>query len=117
MKNDVMDASDLRVLLCTAPAEKAEEVANALLQSRLAACVNILPGLLSLYWWKGEICRDGESLLLIKTTAPRVQELAARLVEVHPYQTPELLALSVQNGLAPYVEWVKRETERITPNA
>ena len=104
------DASDLRVLLCTAPAERAEDIARALLEPRLAACVNIVPGLTSLYWWKGELCRDGESLLVIKTRATLVEALHRRLVEVHPYDTPELLALPLVEGAERYLGWVRSET-------
>lgn len=105
----MIDTEDLRVLLCTAPPDRAEDIARALLEGRLAACVNVVPGLASLYWWEGAICRDGESLLVIKTRADRLAELEARLVAVHPYTTPELLALPVLASAERYAAWLRAE--------
>lgn len=102
-------APDVRVVLCTAPADRAEEIARALLEARLAACVNVVPGLASLYWWKGEICRDGESLLVIKTREGLLARLEGKLAEVHPYDTPEVLALPVVEGAGRYLAWLRGE--------
>ena len=78
--------------------------------SRLAACVNSVPGLVSTYRWQGEIERDDEWLLIIKTTTERLDALRARLLELHPYELPELVAVKAADGLAAYLDWVQAET-------
>lgn len=102
--------SDDAVLLClcTCPdAENAAKLAQALVDARLAACVNRLPGVLSTYRWQGEVNTDNEELLLIKTTAMRFETLKARLLELHPYELPELIVLPVERGHAAYLDWVR----------
>ena len=101
-----------RVLLCTCPPDAAERIAQGLLERRLVACVNAVPGVVSRYWWKGKIERDDETLLVMKTEASRVAEVIAALKGLHPYETPELLALPVDAGAEPYIAWVRDETAR-----
>ena len=100
-------------LLCltTCPdAETAARIAFALVEERLAACVNRVAGIASTYRWQGKILEESEVLLLIKTTAGRFEALRTRLVDLHPYDTPELLALDVRDGYAPYLDWIGNET-------
>ena len=99
-------AKGVRVLLCTAPPGKASEIAHSLVEARLAACVNLVPGLRSVYRWKGAVCDDPETLLIIKTTDDRQTALARRLTELHPYEVPELLSLPPGAGLTSYLSWV-----------
>ncbi len=87
-------------------AEDAERIARALVERRLAACVNVVPGVVSVYRWKGAVERDEERLLVIKTRAERLEELRRALVELHPYEVPELLALPVEAGHGPYLAWL-----------
>ena len=95
------------VALSTAPSvEVAAEIARALVGERLAACVNIVPGVRSIYRWRGAISDDAEVLCVIKTRADRVDALRARLVQLHPYDVPELVVLSVADGHAPYLSWI-----------
>jgi len=94
------------VALCTCPPEKAEEIASELVRRRACACVNVVPGLISVYEWKGEIERDSESLLVIKTRADRFGELEAAVAAVHPYEVFELIALPVERGNAAYLGWI-----------
>jgi len=101
--------TDARVLLCTAPPEKATDLARAILERRLAACVNVLPGAQSLYWWEGEIRSDAESLLVIKTTEKKVAALTEALPDLHPYDVPELLSLPVEAGLPAYLAWLRSQ--------
>jgi periplasmic divalent cation tolerance protein len=98
----------LRILVSTAPPEVAPGLARALVDERLAACVNVVPGVRSVYSWKGETRDDAESILLIKTTAERAPELARRLVELHPYEVPELVAIELADGEGnpEYLAWV-----------
>ncbi|HKR75806.1 MAG TPA: divalent-cation tolerance protein CutA [Rhodanobacter sp.] len=94
--------------LCTCPdAASAQRLAETLVAEQLAACVNHLPGVLSTYRWQGKVSTDGEELLLIKTTAARFEALKARLLELHPYEVPELIALSVEHGHDAYLDWVR----------
>lgn len=81
-----------------------------LVEERLAACVNRLPGVLSTYRWQGEIHDDSEVLLVIKTTRERFDVLRDRLVELHPYKVPELVALEIAEGMPAYLDWLARET-------
>ena len=101
------------LVLCSHPdAEVAETLTGALVEQRLAACVNVLPGLRSVYRWVGNIERAYETLLLIKTTSDRFDALKEHIVMVHPYEVPEILALAVDSGLDRYLDWVRAETTR-----
>lgn len=96
---------------CTCPdAASAQRIAHALVDERLAACVQIVPGLVSVYRWQGEVRRDDEQLLLIKTSRERWPALAARVRELHPYETPELLAFDAADGSADYLAWLAAQT-------
>lgn len=101
----------LAVVLCTIPTERAEPVARVLLEKRVAACVNVLPGVTSLYWWQGAIEKAAESLLVIKTRSDRVAELTEAIKSVHPYELPEVLMLPVEPGAGntAYRLWVSGE--------
>jgi len=87
-------------------AEDGERIARALVERRLAACVNVVPGVVSVYRWKGEVCRDQELLLVIKTRRERLDALREALVGLHPYDVPELVALPIVAGHEPYLAWV-----------
>lgn len=105
-----MGSSPVRVAISTAPdAATGARIAQVLVEERLAACVNVVPGVRSIYRWQGAIEDEQEVLLVIKTHAERVAALAERLCALHPYDVPELLALPVDAGLAPYLEWVTGE--------
>ena len=80
--------------------------ARALVDERLAACVNILPVMTSIYRWKGTIEEDREQQLVIKTTSDRIEALEARLHELHPYEVPEFLVVGVTDGSPAYLEWL-----------
>jgi periplasmic divalent cation tolerance protein len=99
-------------LLClsTCPdAETAARIARALVEERLAACVNWVSGVDSTYRWEGRVVDEAEVLLLIKTTRERFDALRGRLLELHPYAVPELIALDVIDGFGPYLDWVAAE--------
>jgi len=99
--------TDALVVLVTAPsAETAAEVARALVEEGLAACGNVVPGLRSIYRWRGQVHDEAEALLVLKTERRLLEALKARLPALHPYEVPELLALPVEGGLAPYLEWI-----------
>lgn len=99
------------VVLITVPdRETGHTLAEALVQERLAACVNQVPGLVSTYWWQGKLEHQTEELLLVKTRTALVERLAARVRELHPYTVPEVVALPVLAGSAPYLDWITAET-------
>ena len=87
-----------------------KRLARALLDERLIACANVVPGVTSLYRWQGEVREEGESLVVMKTRAELVPRLVARIPELHPYELPEVLALRVDHGLPAYCRWVLDET-------
>ena len=97
--------SDLRILLMTCPPDQAEPLLAALLGERLIACGNVLPDVLSRYWWQGELCRDREALVIMETAADRLPAAMARLAALHPYEVPKLLALTPGEVHRPYLEW------------
>jgi periplasmic divalent cation tolerance protein len=103
--------SAVRAVLVTVPdMEVAERLATRLVQTRAAACVNLVPGITSIYRWEGNVERADEVLLILKTSDERLPDLLARTAELHPYDVPEILALEVPEGHGPYLAWVARET-------
>lgn len=99
-------AKDVLVVLVTCPPDKAPAIAGALVEERVAACVNVVPGLSSVYRWKGAVHNDAEALLLVKTTRDRFEALKQAVLRHHPYELPEIIALPVELGHAPYLDWV-----------
>jgi len=96
------------VVLCTAPtAEGAAGLARALVEARLAACGNVVPGLRSIYRWQGRVEDEPEVLLVLKTTRDRFPALRDEILRRHPSQVPEVLALPVEAGAGPYLEWLE----------
>jgi periplasmic divalent cation tolerance protein len=103
--------TDALVVLVTTPTpERAAEIARAVVEERLAACGNVVPGLRSIYRWEGKLQDEGEALLVLKTTRARFEALKERVLALHPYQVPEVIALPVQAGSAPYLAWIAGET-------
>ena len=98
------------VLVTTPTPERAAELARALVEERLAACGNVVPGLRSIYRWEGKLEDEAEALLVLKTTQARFEALKARVLALHPYAVPEVLALPVVAGSAPYLAWIAAET-------
>lgn len=95
---------------CSCPdAATAQAIAQALVEERLAACVQIVPGMRSIYRWQDRIEHDDEVLLLIKTTAAHWSALVARVSQLHPYEVPELLAFTASAGSPAYIDWLDRQ--------
>jgi len=91
---------------------EAERIGKAVLERRLAACVNILPGMISHYWWEGSIERGEEVVMIIKTRASLADSVRAAVKELHPYETPAILTLPIEGGDPGYLKWLMAETER-----
>lgn len=103
------------LVFCTCPdADSARRIADALVEQHLAACVNILPGVTSVYRWKGEVHHDQEQLLLVKTRRERLDELKVHIVMQHPYELPEIIAVEIAAGLDAYLAWIRSQTLAIT---
>ncbi len=90
--------------------ESAEKLAYILVEQQLAACVNILPGVTSVYRWQGKVESANETIVLIKSTMARYPDLEAAIKKQHPYELPEIVAVPLSAGLPAYLEWVKTET-------
>ena len=98
------------VVLCTCPNEEvARGLAGCLVENRLAACVNILPEIRSIYRWQGELQEDGEALMIMKTSRQAYPALEARLLEDHPYDVPEVIAVPLEAGSRNYLDWIAAE--------
>ena len=105
-----MDSSEPIVVLMTAAnREEANQIAELLVSVRLAACVQILPEIESVYRWQGEVKREKEILLLAKTTRSRFDELESKVRAMHSYETPEIIAVPVTGSSAPYLGWLLSE--------
>ncbi len=103
--------TDALVVLVTTPsADRAAEIARALVDERLAACGNVVPGLRSIYRWEGKVQDEEEALLVLKTTRARFEALRDRVLALHPYEVPEVIALPVEAGSARYLAWLSDET-------
>jgi periplasmic divalent cation tolerance protein len=100
------------VVLVTVPSKDVgRDVAQALLGQKLAACVNLVPSVASLYTWEGELCSDEEVLLVVKTTEAAFDELAATVRDAHPYDVPEIIALPIVAGSQDYLDWIGEVVE------
>lgn len=103
-----MKRHEYQLVLTTCPdTEAAERVARALVQERLAACVNILPIAKSIYLWKGNVESAAEQLLIIKSMARAFRAIQKRILELHPYELPEVIAVPIANGLPDYLAWIR----------
>ncbi len=100
-------AEAFRVVLVTAGSdEEAAKIARALVEERLAACVNIIPGVRSIYRWQGKVEDDREVLMVIKTDADALNDLEERVRAIHSYEVPEVIALRIDQGSGPYLDWL-----------
>lgn len=103
--------SDLVFFYITTPDRQiALSLARAAVDERLAACGNVLEGMTSVYRWEGETRQDSETVLILKTRRELIDRLTARVLELHPYDTPCVVALPVEAGSASYLEWLRAET-------
>ncbi|MEE8343500.1 MAG: divalent-cation tolerance protein CutA [Gammaproteobacteria bacterium] len=104
--------TEARVVLCTVPTgDIAAQIARELVQRRLAACVNVIPGITSVYRWKGSITTDAEQLLVIKTSSSLMDSLQQAIQELHPYELPEIIAVPIVGGLPAYLAWINECTK------
>jgi periplasmic divalent cation tolerance protein len=98
------------VLTTLANSDAAAEMAKKVVGERLAACANILPALRSIYRWQGKLQDENEVLVLLKTRRQQVERLKERIIELHPYDVPEVIAIPVEQGHKAYLDWIAGET-------
>ena len=91
--------------------EDAEKIASTLIENRLAACVQIIPRIESLFWWQGKIEKAKESLVIIKTRKGLFDEVVSSIKSVHPYEVPEIISMPILQGNERYIEWLLKETK------
>ncbi|MDO9119766.1 MAG: divalent-cation tolerance protein CutA [Nitrospira sp.] len=102
--------SEIIVVFVTVPGLKeGSRISRAVLTSRLAACVNVIPGIRSMYQWKGKLVQEKEAMLVMKTTRLRYRKLEQKIKQLHPYELPEVIAIPLICGSSQYTEWVTRE--------
>jgi periplasmic divalent cation tolerance protein len=100
------------IIYCTCPdMETASRISRLLISQHMAACVNQVPGITSIYEWEGKIEENNEVLLLIKSTEERFDSIKTLVIEEHPYELPELIAVPVSRGLPDYLDWIKQCTK------
>ncbi len=100
----------MKLILSTCPEKEAERLSEKLLEERLVACVNIMNGLVSKYWWKGRIETDKESLLLMKTKPSLVERVIEKIRGLHTYDVPEVIVLDIEQGNPDYLKWISEVT-------
>ena len=109
VQDNSLNGSGVSVALCTCPPPEAARLAALLVEGGLAACVNVLPSVQSIYRWEGKLENEEESLLIIKTTSTGFPALRDALAAAHPYDIPESIRLDVADGLPAYLEWVLKD--------
>jgi periplasmic divalent cation tolerance protein len=103
--------TEARVVLVTVPDRvEALRIVRLLVEERLVACGNVLPGITSIFRWEDELREQTEHLLVLKSDMSRIPLLLSRIPEVHPYEVPEILVLEVESGHSPYLQWITAET-------
>ena len=107
-----MDQKEVKMVICTFPnMEKARQIGTSLVQMQLVACVNLIPGIQSVYCWEGKVEAQEEVMAFFKTSAARYGELEQKLMEMHPYELPELVVVELADGLPAYLQWVLSSTQ------
>jgi periplasmic divalent cation tolerance protein len=103
--------TDYIVVYVTAPQDEAVDLAKTLVEERLVACVNLVPGLRSIYWWRGKVEDEPEVLCIMKTRSNLFESLRDRVRELHSYEVEEIIALPIVAGNPPYLDWIRENTQ------
>ena len=109
--NYLLIRGEMKIVITSAPPAESEKLVQNLLEERLIGCGNIWGNVQSMYWWKGEIQREPESLIIMETTDELVEEMIARIVELHSYDVPKVLAVEPKNVNQAYRLWLEEETK------
>ena len=105
-----MTSTTVKIIVSSCPPDIAQDIASKLVNDKLAACVSVIPSMHSIYWWQGELQKDAEALLVIKTSSDLADRACSRLRELHPYEVPEILYFSAEGGNPDYLAWVRSVT-------
>jgi periplasmic divalent cation tolerance protein len=100
----------LVVFVAASNQDEAIRISELAVKSHLAACATMIPTVQSMYWWEGNLVKDQESLVLLKTTTERFNRLQEAILAIHSYKVPEIIAIPIETGLPQYLEWVEKET-------
>ena len=107
-----MNQKEVKMVICTFPnMEKARQIGTSLVKMQLVACVNLIPGIQSVYSWEGKVEAQEEVMAFFKTSAARYDELEQKVMEMHPYELPELVVVDLADGLPAYLQWVLSSTQ------
>jgi len=98
------------IYITTSDVKEARSIARRLLEERLVACANIVPGVESHYWWKGDICESTEALLFVKTTDSKTSDVISKVKSIHSYDVPAISVIKISDGNTDFFEWIKEET-------
>lgn len=110
MKRENLSSMSHSLIYVTAPSEDvATQIASCLLEDKRIACANILPSMKSLYWWKGEIQKDTEVVLILKTVTSQFDSIAKKINKLHPYKCPCIVALPIDKGHSPFLQWIDQQ--------
>jgi len=99
------------VFVTAASAEEAEKIASGLVEKKLVACVNIFPGIESLFWWEGKVCREREVFMMAKTRTSLFPQVRDEVKKLHSYKVPEIILLPIADGSADYLAWIEEVTK------
>lgn len=100
------------VVFITTPKNEFKKISIYILKNKLAACVNVIKNVNSFYWWKGKICNDKESLLIVKTTQRLFKKIVKEVKKIHPYEVPEIISFPIIEGDRSYLSWVKNSVRK-----
>lgn len=100
----------MKLIMCTCPEKEADKLTGVLLEKHLVACVNVIRGIVSKYWWKGKLETDVEALLLMKTKPALAEKVIAGIKEAHSYEVPEVIVVDIEDGNADYLNWIQEVT-------
>jgi len=104
-------SGEIVVFITASSEDEAKKIADALVEDRLVACANIVPGVQSVFRWQGNVCREPECLMMLKTRAQHLEAVAALVKQLHSYEVPEIVALPIIGGSAEYLDWIVKETD------
>lgn len=110
MEGGVLDA--IVVFITTSSLDEAKMIGEHLVEEHLVACVNIVDGILSIFFWAGKLCSEHEKLLIVKSVKKRLPALIERVQSLHSYDVPEIIALPIVGGASEYLNWIETETEK-----
>ncbi|MFQ5825176.1 MAG: divalent-cation tolerance protein CutA [bacterium] len=104
-------SDEIVIFVTTNSTEEAQQIGNKLVESKLVACVNIVSSVQSIFRWKGELCEEGETLMILKSVRKNIEEIITKVKSLHSYEVPEIIALPIIAGSKEYLNWVHEETQ------